>query len=84
MLWHMRTSIDIPDPLLRRARKLARERGVSLKQLFIDGLRAVIERDSNTTPHTMRDRSFGEAGLVDGLSWSDTERMNELVYGERD
>jgi hypothetical protein len=80
----MRTSIDIPDPLLRRARKLARERGVSLKQLFIDGLRSVVDGESSGPPHSMKDHSFGEGGLVNGLSWSDTERMDELVYGTRD
>jgi hypothetical protein len=81
----MRTSVDIPDPLLRRAKKVARERGVSLKQLVIDGLRTVVEREANApAAHRMNDRSFGQGGLVDGLSWSDAERMNELVYGERD
>jgi hypothetical protein len=28
--------------------------------------------------------SYIEGGLVDGLSWSDTERLNELVDEERD
>jgi hypothetical protein len=81
MLEHMRTSIDIPDLLLRRAKRVARERGVSLKQLVIDGLRTVVERQANgPSAHRMKDCSFGQGGLVDGLSWSDTERMNELVY----
>jgi hypothetical protein len=81
----MRTSVDIPDSLLRRAKRVARERGVSLKQLVIDGLRTVVEREASApTTHLMKDRSFGEGGLVDGLSWSDTERMNELVYEVRD
>jgi hypothetical protein len=31
----------------------------------------------------LRDCSFGEGGLVDGLSWSDTERLDDLVYGDR-
>jgi hypothetical protein len=79
----MRTSVEIPDPLLRRAKKLARERGVSLKQLVIDGLRTVVEREAAPAAHRMKDHSFGQGGLVDGLSWSDTESMNEQVYGDR-
>jgi hypothetical protein len=79
----MRTSIDIPDPLLRRARKLARARGTTLRQLFLDGLRFVVERDSGGSPYQMKDCSFGEGGLADGLSWTDSERMNELAYGDR-
>jgi hypothetical protein len=80
MLSHMRTSIDIPEPLLLRAKKLARERGVPLRQLVVDGLRSVVEREVKVSPHCMRDHSFGRGGLVEGLSWSDSERLNELAY----
>jgi hypothetical protein len=31
----------------------------------------------------MEDRSYGEGGLVGGLSWSDVERLDELTYGDR-
>jgi hypothetical protein len=79
----MRTSVDIPDPLLRRAKKLARQRGTTLKQLLLDGLRRVVSVDALAQPHQMKDCSFGEGGLVDGLSWSDSERLDELVYGDR-
>lgn len=83
MLSHMRTSIDIPDPLLRRAKKLARERGTTLRQLLLNGLQAVIEQETPRGPHRMKDCSFGEGGLVEGLGWSDTERLDELAYGDR-
>jgi hypothetical protein len=79
----MRTSVDIPDLLLRRARKLARERGITLRQLLVDGLTAALDREEPRPLHRMRDLSYGRGGLIRGLSWSDTERMNELVYGER-
>jgi hypothetical protein len=85
MLRHMRTSVDIPDPLLERARKLARERGVTLRQLLLDGLRAVVDRETRAKKkHRMTDRSYGEGGLVAGLSWSDSERMSDLAYGDRE
>lgn len=74
--------MDIPDPLLLRAKKLARERGVTLRQLLLDGLRSIVE-ERPPKRHRMIDRSFGEGGLVEGLSWSDSERMDELVYGDR-
>lgn len=83
MLWHMRTSFDIPEPLLRRAKKLARDRKTTLRQVVIDGLRAVVERNTGAVRHRMKDCSFGDGGLVDGLSWSDSERIDELVYGDR-
>lgn len=82
MLRHMRTSVDIPDPLLRRAKALARKRGVTLRQLMVDALRSILD-DGPQPRHTMIDRSFGNGGLVEGLSWADADRIDELVYGDR-
>jgi hypothetical protein len=76
--------VDIPELLLRRAKKLARERGITLRQLLVDGLSATLERDEPRGQHRMKDLSFGRGGLVRGLSWSDAERLNELVYGDRE
>ena len=75
--------MDIPDPLIRRAKKAARERGTTLRQLLIDGLNAVIERRAGAPKHRSKDCSFGEGGLVGGLSWSDLERIDDLVYEDR-
>jgi hypothetical protein len=80
---HMRTSVDIPDSLLQRARKLARERGTTLRQILIEGLTTTLERDPAVHKYRLKDCSFGKGGLVSGLSWSDTERLAELTYGDR-
>jgi hypothetical protein len=80
---HMRTSVDLPDSLLRRARKLARERGTTLRQILIEGLTATLERKAPVQKYRLKDRSYGDGGLVNGLSWSDTERLDELAYGDR-
>jgi hypothetical protein len=80
----MRTSVDIPDPLLRRAKKLARERGITLRQLLVDGLRAALQGVAPARPRRMKDRSYGKGGLVRGLSWTDTEKLDELAYEDRD
>jgi hypothetical protein len=83
MLTHMRTSVDIPEPLLKRAKRLARERSTTLRQLLLDGLRSVVERGDEPAPYRMQDYSYGSGGLVEGLSWSDTERIDELIYEDR-
>lgn len=83
MLLHMRTSIDLSDALLERARRLAKRRGLTLKALVEEGLRRVIA-DSQTKPHfELRDVTFGEGGLVDGLSEGDWEQLRELTYEGR-
>jgi hypothetical protein len=48
----MRTTIDLPDDILRRAKMAAVERGSSLRQLVIDALRQELE----TPPRTLRRR----------------------------
>ncbi len=37
----MKTTLELPDPLLRRAKILAAQRGTTLKELVVDGLRWV-------------------------------------------
>lgn len=81
MLRHVRTSVDIPDLLLRRAKNFAREHGLTLRQLLVNSLHATLKRSTPTAKHRMRDCSFGEDGLVSSLAWSDTERIDELGYG---
>lgn len=75
--------MDIPDHLLRRAKRAARERGTTLRQLLVDGLRSELGGEGRARRHRLKDFSFGEGGLVDGLSWSDAERIDALIYGDR-
>jgi hypothetical protein len=44
----MRTTIDLPEEVLRRAKITAVERGSSLRQLVIDALKHEIEAPSRT------------------------------------
>lgn len=37
----MKTTLELPDSLLRRAKILAAQRGTTLKELVVDGLRRV-------------------------------------------
>lgn len=80
----MRTSVDIPDNLLARAKRLARERKTTLRALLIEGLREVLKGRPRGAPrYVLKDRSFGDEGLVDGLDWADTERLRDLTYEGR-
>ena len=61
----MKTTIEIPDPLFRRAKSRAAERGQTLKQLVTDALREKLANDSgpgsSAKPAWMR--GFGELSL---------------------
>jgi predicted transcriptional regulator len=82
MLTHMRTSVDLPDALLARAKRLARRRGTTLRALLEEGLLAVL-KSSTDQPFRLPDTTFQGDGLVEGLSETDWGRIRDLAYEGR-
>ena len=76
----MRTTLDLPDPLFRQAKKLARERKIPFRALVAEALRRVIKEEAPRRGFKLAERSRGTGGLVDGLSWTDWDRIRDLVY----
>jgi len=79
----MKTTIDISDPVLNDARKLAAKEGTTLRALVEQGLRKIIEDRSRKSPFTPRKVAFGGGGLrpeVRGLSW---DEIRDLAYEDR-
>jgi hypothetical protein len=75
MLAHMRTSIDISDALLTQARAVMRKRGVTLRHLVEEGLRAAIAAPPDP-PFVLRDASFqGELGFAPGSGPGDIPQV---------
>ena len=84
MACHMKTTIEISDPLFREARTVAARRRQTLRQLVEAGLRKVIEEDKQPRKHfRLRDGSVGGKGLCEGLSYDDWGAILDLGYGER-
>ncbi|MEW5849718.1 MAG: type II toxin-antitoxin system VapB family antitoxin [Myxococcota bacterium] len=78
----MRTSIEIPDSLFERARRLARRRGTSFKSLVEEGLRRLLAEDAGRK-FKLRDESFRGDGLVGGGDRLDWERVRDEIYAGR-
>jgi hypothetical protein len=84
MLVCVRTSIDIPDALFARVKRLAQARQKTFRELAIEGLEAVLEQGrQKQTRFRLRDASFGEGGLADGLDETDWNRIRDLAYEGR-
>jgi hypothetical protein len=84
MLKHMRTTMDLPDPLLRKAQKLARQRKVTFRALMADALRRYLAAEEpHRRPFKLPDRSFNGDGLVTGMAETDWERIRDLSYEGR-
>lgn len=80
MLRHMRTTIDLPDPLFKQAKQLAERRGLTLRRFVEDALRRYIGEEKKRPPFKLQDASFRGDGLRSGLDWSDWERIRDLAY----
>lgn len=80
MLPHMRTTLELPDPLFKQAKKLARDRKMPFRALVAEALRRVLAEQPAPRPFKLADHSTGKGGLVEGLSWDDWERIREAAY----
>ncbi len=76
----MKTTITIHDELLTRAKRYARETGVSLRAVVEEGIRLVLSRTGSAGSYRMPDLSVGDPNGEDPLeaySWQD---LSEIVY----
>ena len=84
MIWVaiLKTTIEISDPLLRKAKKLARRRGTTLRALVESGLRRVLQEER---PQSFRldDRSVPGQGLAEGLDYAEWAKILERAYEAR-
>ncbi len=79
----MKTTVEIPDALLDRARRHARRSGRPVRSLIEEGLRLVLEAESGGQRYRLPDRSVGKKGAtnpLEALSWQD---LRAEIYGGR-
>lgn len=79
----MKTTIEIPDSILKEARKLASREGTTVKALVVESLQKVIAERKHAGTFKLRRASFKGKGLqphLDGSSW---EKIRDLAYEGR-
>ncbi|MCX7363295.1 MAG: DUF2191 domain-containing protein [Alphaproteobacteria bacterium] len=79
----MKTTVDISDPLLREARKIATREGITLKALIERGLHRVVSETKPAVPFKLRRASFKGKGLRPELRDASWDRIRDLIYEER-
>lgn len=79
----MKTTVEISDPLLREARKLAMREGVTLRTLVERGLRRVVDERRPGSPFKLRRASFKGQGLQVDLHDASWDKLRDLAYEGR-
>lgn len=77
---NMKTTIEISDPLLRQARKLASQKGTTLRALIEQGLRQVLAEKRQSADFRLRRVTFRGQGLQPEMREAGWERMREMAY----
>lgn len=76
---HMKTTIEISDPLLEEAKAVAAKRGMTLRTLVENGLRAELNALERREPFRLRRAGFRGNGLQPGVRAMSWDRIRELA-----
>lgn len=79
----MKTTVDISDPLLREAKRLAAREGVTLKALIERGLHRVVSEPKPGTAFKLRRASVKGKGLQPEVRDASWEQLRDLIYEGR-
>ena len=80
MVSHMKTTIEISDPLLAAAKELAAKEKTTLRAVVETGLRRVLEEREEAPPFRLRDGSFKGRGLQPEFRDGSWEKIRDAIY----
>jgi hypothetical protein len=80
----MKTTVEIADPLLRKARKLAKDRKTTLREVLETALRREIAEAARARkPFRLKRATFRGEGLQPGVDLSNWDQVRSIVYDGR-
>ena len=78
----MKTTIDIKDDLLMRAKKLAKRSGKPLRAIVEESLMQTLTRVQARQAYKLPDLSAGDPEAQDALEWLSWQDLRDEIYGE--
>ena len=78
----MKTTLDIHDELLARAKRHAKATGRPLRAVVEDGLRHVLQPSSRRRTYTLPDLRAGDPDAPDPTDRYSWPVLRELIYGD--
>jgi hypothetical protein len=82
MVTHMKTTIEISDAILERAKQVAAREGTTLRALMEDGLRQVLKARRSGS-FKLRDASVAGNGLTPEFQGASWDKLRDAAYEER-
>jgi mRNA-degrading endonuclease RelE of RelBE toxin-antitoxin system len=79
----MKTTVEIPDSLLKQARRLAAQERTTLRALVEEGLRRITTERQRATPFKLRKASFRGKGLQPRMAGASWEQIRDAAYEGR-
>lgn len=85
MVTHMKTTIEIADPLLAEAKREARSAGITLRELVESGLRRMLDerKHARRVPVRVEDGRVGGSGVRAGIREGDARQLRALANAGR-
>ena len=77
----MKTTIDIHDDLLARAKRQARHAGVPLRAVVEEGLRLALSASEPVDGYRLPDFSVGDPNAEDPLEAYTWQDLSEIIHG---
>ena len=78
----MKTTLDIHDELLARAKRHAKETGRPLRAVVEDGLRRVVAAAGHRHHYALPDLRVGDPNSPDPLATYSWPELRDLIYGD--
>jgi hypothetical protein len=79
----MKTTIEINDALLERAKRYAERRRTSLRSVVEDALRKEVDREENAPRFKLRDASYGLGGMNPEFEEGGWPAIRDEIYRGR-
>jgi mRNA-degrading endonuclease RelE of RelBE toxin-antitoxin system len=79
----MKTTVEIPDSILKEARKLASREGTTLKALVVESLQKVITDRKSRGAFKLRKATFKGKGLQPHMAGAPWDRIRDMAYEGR-
>ena len=83
MVSHMKTTVDLSEDLLAKAKRLTVSQGTTLRSLIEEGLRMAIQHRTRTEDFRLRDASVEGKGVQPGVVEGSWDQVAGGIYEGR-